>query len=99
MTQCLHLFCFAASTSHGLSCGVVVNLGHETASVSAAWDGSIMSSCTTSLDVSASADDVAEAVGQVIESASEGDEHIRSVLTSNVVLAGKYRYCINFNAI
>ena len=43
---------------------------------------------TASLDVSASADDVAEAVGQVIQSASNGDEHTRSVLMSNMLLAG-----------
>jgi hypothetical protein len=76
--------------SHGLSCGIVVNLGHETASVSAAWDGDIISDATEVLKVDSTPTDIAHAVGRVLETSCGSDKRKEHILKQNVILAGKH---------
>jgi hypothetical protein len=101
LTKCLmHVFhppalCFLNATiavlySHGLSCGIVVNLGHETASVSAAWDGDIISDATEVLKVDSTPTDIAHAVGRVLETSCGSDKRKEHILKQNVILAGGY---------
>ena len=76
--------------SHGLSCGVVVNLGHETASVSAVWDGDIVNHATEVLKVKSTPLEIAHVVGRVLETSCGGNDKKKSIFKQNVVLAGKH---------
>lgn len=68
-------------------------MGHETASVSVAWNGAIVPDSTEVLQIKSSPCEIAQSVGKVIEMSCEGDDTKWSILLRNIVLAGKYSIC------
>lgn len=67
----------------------MVNMGYETASASAVWDGAFVPDSTSLLPIDSSPDGIAQAVGKVIEISCQADDRKQSVLMRNVVLVGK----------
>jgi actin-related protein len=74
--------------SFGLSRGVVVNMGHETASVSIGWDGNAITSATQHLEIGSSPETIVQSIMKAIEIACQQLDTSQEVLSQKIVLVG-----------